>query len=222
MEFSEFLRSSANRQRYWARNYVGWVGKEISYLCLLFFGYSFLYLLCIFLSKLKPVFSSFKPNFNHLTLAKWESNKIHYHVTQNVDSLLIKAGSKKLTELHGSAARVHCLDCSFKMSRDAMQTLIRAENPDWHQFTDSYVTDSDAEILDMEKIRRFVLPKCPSCGNDRLKPEIVFFGDNVPKHVVELVNKKLSESDSLLVLGSTLHVSHQSISLSLNSLNSSF
>ena len=127
-------------------------------------------------------------------------------MTQNVDSLLIKAGSKKLTELHGSAARVHCLDCSFRMSRDAMQTLIRAENVDWHQFTDNYVTDSDAEIVDMDKIRRFVLPKCPKCASDKLKPEIVFFGDNVPKQTVELVNKKLSESDSLLVLGSTLHV----------------
>ena len=176
MDFADFMRSHKNRQRYWARNYAGW-----------------------------PIFSSYKPNLSHHLLAKLESSVVHHHTTQNVDSLLIKAGAKKVTELHGSGARVACLDCGYKLSRDAMQYLITTHNPGWLEKEGADVTvDSDANV-DIEKVSQFVLPKCPSCKGDKLKPEIVFFGDNVPREVVNTVNKNLAESDAMLVVGTTLH-----------------
>jgi NAD-dependent deacetylase sirtuin 4 len=87
------VKSFERRKMYWARNYVSW-----------------------------PLFSSFKPNKSHSILAEWEKKKkIHHQVTQNVDSLLTKAGCLKVTELHGSSYQVKCLECDFRLSREAMQ-----------------------------------------------------------------------------------------------------
>lgn len=131
---------------YWARNYVSW-----------------------------PRFSSFKPNVTHLTLADWErAGKVHHHVTQNVDSLLMKAGCRNLTELHGSSYSVSCVDCSFTMSRESMQLLIEKYNPSWSASSTEFAPDNDVVLRD-EDVKSFVLPKCPSCHNDKLKPQISQF-----------------------------------------------
>ena len=143
MNFSDFTKSVERRKIYWARNYVSW-----------------------------PRFSSFKPNKTHDMLAKWEkTGKVIHHVTQNVDSLLVKAGSTKLTELHGSSFKVICLTCDFKMSRESMQILIKSLNPNWNVFSDKIRPDNDAR-LDTNQINDFVLPKCPKCQNYSLKPDV--------------------------------------------------
>lgn len=143
IQFIDFLKSAERRRMYWARNYVSW-----------------------------PRFSSFTPNINHRTLHEWERRgKIHHHVTQNVDSLLIKAGCRNLTELHGSSYTVRCIDCSFTMTRESMQLLVSQSNPNWSAELGEMAPDNDVVLSD-EVIKSFVLPKCPSCGHDRLKPDV--------------------------------------------------
>lgn len=143
IQFKDFLDSPSKRKMYWARNYVSW-----------------------------PRFSSFEPNINHKILAKWErKGKIFHQVTQNVDSLLVKAGCLNLTELHGSSYSVRCVDCSFGMTRDSMQLLIKKYNPAWSATSTELAPDNDV-VLSEKDVATFVLPNCPSCGNNRLKPEV--------------------------------------------------
>jgi NAD+-dependent protein deacetylase sirtuin 4 len=146
MQHNDFCTSANKRKIYWARNYVSW-----------------------------PIFSSFKPNINHKILTDWEKKgKVHHHVTQNVDALLVKSGCLKLTELHGSSYKVKCLDCDFKLSRDSMQKLIQSINPVWSIETEDEINinpDNDVR-LSPEQIENFQVPKCPKCKSDRLKPDI--------------------------------------------------
>ncbi|XP_074655017.1 NAD-dependent protein lipoamidase sirtuin-4, mitochondrial-like [Tubulanus polymorphus] len=179
VKYQEFVKSPQTRRRYWARNYVGW-----------------------------PSFSSFLPNIGHKILADWERlDKIFWLVTQNVDGLHFKAGSKNITELHGSSHRVMCItkDCSFKSSRDELQNLIELQNPDWSAISQEIAPDGDVQ-LSQEQVDGFQMPVCPSCGNDTLKPEVVFFGDNVNRKIVDFVFEKVEESDGVLVVGSSLEV----------------
>lgn len=177
MQHKDFISSSSKRQLYWARNYASW-----------------------------PIFSSFKPNPTHRILADWEKKcKIHHHVTQNVDGLMKKSGSLRLTELHGTSYKVMCCSCDFKMTRDSMQKLIQTHNPGWDERSGDIAPDNDVRLSD-EQVKTFKVPECPKCKKDMLKPDIVFFGDNIARPVVENVNAKLSESDALLILGSSLQV----------------
>lgn len=177
MQHSDFLSSSDKRKMYWARNYASW-----------------------------PMFSSFKPNKSHLTLADWEKKgKIWHHVTQNVDGLMKKSGSIRLTELHGTSYKVKCLGCDFRLTRDSMQKLIESHNADWSEESADIAPDNDVRLTN-EQVKSFKLPDCPKCKKDLLKPDIVFFGDNIAKPIVQNVNKLLSESDALLAIGTTLQV----------------
>ncbi|KAL8589467.1 hypothetical protein ACOMHN_061678 [Nucella lapillus] len=176
VQYADFLKSAENRQRYWARNYVGW-----------------------------PRFSSFEPNETHRILSQWErEGKIYWLVTQNVDALHYKASSTRVTELHGSAHRVVCLACHNKVPRTAMQQQIKALNPDWHAHSSQMAPDGDINLTP-EQIEGFKVPECQRCGGI-LKPEIVFFGDNVPRKVVDIAVDNLSRCDAMLVLGSSLQV----------------
>ncbi|XP_005110147.1 NAD-dependent protein lipoamidase sirtuin-4, mitochondrial [Aplysia californica] len=176
VQYADFLKSADIRKRYWARNYVGW-----------------------------PRFSSFQPNAAHYILSDWErKGRVHWLVTQNVDALHFKAGSQHVTELHGSAHRVVCLSCSLKLSRHSMQKMIKDQNPGWVAEADAVRPDGDVN-LESEKVKSFQVPPCPSCGGV-LKPEITFFGDNVPKDTVHFVLDKMFKSDALLVIGSSLEV----------------
>lgn len=179
VQYVDFLKSASIRQRYWARNYIGW-----------------------------PRFSSFQPNRCHYILSDWErKGRIHWLVTQNVDALHYKAGSQRVTELHGSTHRVLCLSCDFRTTRHAFQTMIEEINENWSVDTNAVLADRpDGDIdLDSEKIKQFKVPACPSCGGI-LKPEVTFFGDNVPKSTVQEVLEKMFCSDAVLVLGSSLEV----------------
>lgn len=116
--FADFLKNSSVRQRYWARNFVGW-----------------------------PKFSSFQPNRAHYILSDWErQRRVHWLVTQNVDALHYKAGSQNVTELHGSAHRVHCLSCSFTVTRHEMQDMIQELNPGWSVQAAGVRPDGDIDI----------------------------------------------------------------------------
>lgn len=176
MQHTEFVRSSKARQRYWARNYVGW-----------------------------PHFSSHKPNPAHLALRQWEEmGKIHWLVTQNVDALHSKAGHKKLTELHGCLHRVMCLGCGTVSTREELQMRFAAMNPDWGAQAGGVAPDGDV-FLEDEQVLHFRVPSCNDCGGT-LKPAVTFFGDSVNRGTVDLVHKRLSESDAVLVAGSSLQV----------------
>ncbi|KAK7087807.1 NAD-dependent protein lipoamidase sirtuin-4, mitochondrial-like [Littorina saxatilis] len=176
VQYGDFLNFAEIRQRYWARNYVGW-----------------------------PRFSSFQPNEAHRVLSRWElAGKMHWLVTQNVDTLHYKARSTRVTELHGSAHRVLCLSCHHKILRNTMQEHIKALNPDWHAQSLEMAPDGDVQLT-TEQVEGFKVPECQKCGGV-LKPEIVFFGDNVPKHTVEYVFGRLAESDAVLIIGSSLEV----------------
>lgn len=174
MNYSDFLRSSGARQRYWARNTTAW-----------------------------PVFSTFKPNVTHKFLATLEHReRLHWLVTQNVDSLHHKAGSRRLTELHGSVASVICLSCHSMTPRDELQEKIFRENPNWSAESEGQAPDADVFVAE-SAVRNFKTPHCDSCGGI-LKPNVVFFGDSVPKRRVEEITQRLVESDACMVVGSTL------------------
>ncbi|KAK7480065.1 hypothetical protein BaRGS_00028702 [Batillaria attramentaria] len=176
VQYIDFLKSAVIRQRYWARNYVGW-----------------------------PRFSSFQPNEAHKTLSYWEHvGLVHWIVTQNVDALHYKARSLRVTELHGSAHRVVCLSCHHKTHRTEMQERIRQLNPVWHAQSQEMAPDGDVSLT-QEQVEGFKVPECSRCGGI-LKPEIVFFGDNVPRPTVAFVLERLAESDAVLVAGSSLEV----------------
>ncbi|XP_060898815.1 NAD-dependent protein lipoamidase sirtuin-4, mitochondrial isoform X1 [Labrus mixtus] len=176
MQHAEFVRSAKSRQRYWARNFVGW-----------------------------PQFSSHQPNSAHMILQRWEERgKLHWVVTQNVDALHSKAGQKRLTELHGCAHRVMCLGCGAISARAALQKRFLALNPAWRAQAGGVAPDGDV-FLDDEQVLHFRVPSCEDCGGS-LKPEVTFFGDTVNKATVQFVHDRLAESDAVLVVGSSLQV----------------
>lgn len=172
--YSDFLRSASVRQRYWARNTTAW-----------------------------PVFSSFKPNISHKFLATLEHrDRLHWLVTQNVDSLHFKAGSRRVSELHGTVASVICLNCHVMIPRDELQERIFQENPHWSAKPEGLAPDADVFVAE-SAVRMFKTPHCERCGGI-LKPNVVFFGDSVPKRRVEEITQRLEESDACMVVGSTL------------------
>lgn len=177
VQYLEFLKKPDVRQRYWARNYIGW-----------------------------ERFSGCEPNATHKSIRDLEiiHNKVSAVVTQNVDSLHFKAGSKNVIELHGTAYRVLCLRCNNSYTRYDIQDYLRELNPEMRETSTMIRPDGDVEIS-QEKIKEFKPPFCKNCGGV-LKPDIVFFGDNVPKNRVQQVQDCVSNSDSILVLGSSLSV----------------
>ncbi|XP_049589329.1 NAD-dependent protein lipoamidase sirtuin-4, mitochondrial isoform X1 [Syngnathus scovelli] len=176
MQHVEFVRSAKSRQRYWARNFLGW-----------------------------PQFSSHQPNAAHRALQHWEvQGKLHWLVTQNVDALHSKAGQKRLTELHGCAHRVMCLGCGSISAREELQRRFVELNPDWRAQAGAVAPDGDV-FLEDELALNFRVPSCEVCGGT-LKPEVTFFGDSVNKDTVQFVHNKLAESDAVLVIGTSLQV----------------
>ncbi|XP_072163798.1 NAD-dependent protein lipoamidase sirtuin-4, mitochondrial-like [Diadema setosum] len=177
IQYHDFIHSAARRQRYWARNFVGW-----------------------------PQFRSFRPNQSHMTLASWEEKgKLHWLVTQNVDALHTKAGSRKLTELHGCTHRIVCMNCKTLTSRDELQERMNAMNPAFHGDQKHNIAPDGDVLLPDELVANFRVPACTSCGG-LLKPHLVFFGDNVDPEIKEFVFQKVDESDAVLVIGSSLEV----------------
>jgi NAD-dependent SIR2 family protein deacetylase len=176
MTFQEFVATPDSQRRYWARAHVGW-------------------------SRM----GSAEPNDGHRALARLEAaGRISFLITQNGVGLHERAGHQRMVALHGRISEVVCLDCGGRTHRTAMQALLDEANPGWLE-QHALAGDRPDGDVDLEETRAFVVPACAGCGG-RLKPHVVFFGENVPKHRVERCYAELDDADALLVAGSSLTV----------------
>jgi NAD-dependent SIR2 family protein deacetylase len=178
VQYQEFVRSESARARYWARSSVGW-----------------------------PRFTSARPNDAHRALAELEAaGVVRGIITQNVDGLHQAAGSRHVVELHGSLAAVRCLECGESTSRAAFQRRLLELNEGWAGTLDAAESapDGDAE-LPAAAVERFGVPGCEVCGGV-MKPDVVFFGENVPAATVDDAWRLFAEGEVLLVVGSSLAV----------------
>jgi NAD-dependent SIR2 family protein deacetylase len=151
-----------------------------------------------------PVMQTAQPNAAHFTLSALEQHGyISQLVTQNVDRLHQKAGSQSAIDLHGRADEVICMQCSLRESRAITHQRFAQANPAFAGLTASAAPDGDADLeINFDD---FVVSGCPVCGGI-LKPDVVFFGDNVPRDRVNDVFQALSDSSALMVIGSSLMV----------------
>ena len=176
IRFDTYVRDPVARARYWARATIGW-----------------------------PRFSSFPPNPVHASLAELEHRgALDCLITQNVDHLHQAAGSSAVIELHGALAEVRCLDCGEIEQREALHQRLLALNPGWLERSASVelAPDGDAEL---EPASRFVIADCLACGGV-LKPDVVFFGEQVPIARVERAYAAVEAAECLVVFGSSLAV----------------
>lgn len=144
------------------------------------------------------------PNRGHLALAAAErAGLVSQIVTQNVDALHQAAGSKNVIDLHGRLDRVKCLSCGQLISRGEMDGILSKLNPQVSKDADfEFTPDGDAEI---EAYDGFLIPDCAGCGGI-LKPDVVFFGEQVPSDIAESAMQKLDDATALLVAGTSLSV----------------
>jgi NAD-dependent SIR2 family protein deacetylase len=162
-------------RRYWARAYAGW-----------------------------QRFISAGPNDAHQAFAAWEeAGTLLQLVTQNVDGLHQRAGSRRVLDLHGRLEVVVCLGCAQRTSRADLQTVIAAANASW-RVEAATAPDGDADVQDA-LLESFVAPRCERCGG-LLKPDVVFFGENVPGERSAQACQALAGADAMLVAGSSLMV----------------
>ncbi len=176
IQHSEFLGDPDFRRRYWSRSYMGW-----------------------------RRFDEAAPNAAHHALAELEARgSVDLLITQNVDGLHTRAGSRRVVELHGNLARVRCHDCETQIDRPAWQDSMKRANPDWHARVFAYRPDGDAEIA-AESWTSFEVPPCEVCGGV-LKPDVVMFGGAVPRPRVDQCLDAVRQADLLLVVGSSLAV----------------
>ncbi len=176
VQFADFVASAGWRQRYWARSFIGW-----------------------------RRFSRAEPNRAHAALADLEARGyIDTLVTQNVDGLHQRAGSRRTVDLHGRLDAVRCLDCDAVIERDAWQTRLARHNPNFGVDAATVKPDGDAELGDAAH-DTFVVPACERCGGT-MKPDVVFFGESVPRQRVAEARSAVERSGGLLVVGSSLMV----------------
>ena len=175
MTFQQFLGSDAHRKRYWAGSHLGY-----------------------------RRFQAAEPNAGHRALALLEAGgALTGVITQNVDGLHTRAGSRKVVDLHGAMDRVLCLNCGQIFAREAISARIEEANP-WLDQPDAVeiAPDGDAIVTDIEA---FVVPDCTVCGG-RLKPDVVFFGEFIPAEKYREATALVQRSDALLIAGSSLVV----------------
>jgi NAD-dependent SIR2 family protein deacetylase len=174
--YQAFMGDRATRQRYWARSLLGW-----------------------------RRFSRALPNDTHRALARLEgTGRIELLLTQNVDRLHQAAGSVRVIDLHGRLDRVRCMDCGRELPRDELQDELVRLNPDWLALDAADAPDGDAD-LEIADFSSFAVPSCRRCDGV-LKPDVVFFGENVPRHRIEAAAKQLERADAMLIVGSSLMV----------------
>lgn len=179
IQHQDFLKSAATRRRYWARSFVGW-----------------------------PAMGKAQPNDGHRALAGLEAiGLVSTVITQNVDGLHQEAGSEAVIELHGGIRHVRCLSCEIRFTRLKVQDWLTQHNPDFNYAqarTARLAPDGDAHLVDTV-YASFSVPDCPECGG-MLKPDVVFFGDNVPRERVNTALQAVEAAHALLVVGSSLMV----------------
>lgn len=174
--FRDFVETIAVRRRYWARSMSGW-----------------------------PSFEAARPAVAHQTLAALEGNgRLCAIVTQNVDDLHRRAGSRNVIDLHGRLSRVRCLDCGRRSPRTLLQQELLRSNPDFHSRTAGLAPDGDAD-LDEADYAAFNVPTCLKCGG-LLKPDVTFYGETIPPERSHRAEAAVAQADVILVIGSSLMV----------------
>jgi NAD-dependent SIR2 family protein deacetylase len=176
VNFQPFMTEELTRKRYWARSLIGW-----------------------------RFFRRAKPNRAHLALAQLErEGRVELLVTQNVDCLHEVAGSSNVVDLHGRLDAVRCMTCEQRFAREAFQLRLLASNPEWAQLDAREAPDGDAD-LEGSDFSTFNVPACEYCEGI-LKPDVVFFGESVPRDRVERAMRGVQDADAMLVVGSSLMV----------------
>jgi NAD-dependent SIR2 family protein deacetylase len=174
--YQAFMAEEATRQRYWARSLIGW-----------------------------QRFGRARPNAAHAALARLETmGKSELVLTQNVDRLHQAAGNEAVIDLHGRLDLVRCMGCGQKTTRAKLQGRLARSNPSWLHLEAADAPDGDAD-LDAADFSAFTVPACQACDGV-LKPDVVFFGENVPRSFVDAAAGHLSQADGMLIVGSSLMV----------------
>ena len=179
MTLEMFLSSPDFRRHYWARNHLGWRHMDAAV-----------------------------PNRAHLALTELQQRGWMSRVlTQNVDMLHTKAGTRGVIELHGCYGRVRCLNCDWRISRHRLAEQLEEINTEFARRVNGrgaieVAPDADATLSDTSD---FMMIDCPNCGGI-LKPDIVYFGETVTKDVVDEAYSVVDEADALMVVGSSLTV----------------
>lgn len=176
MTYQVFTGDATARRRYWARSQLGW--RHVT---------------------------GAAPNAGHRAVAELESRgPVAATITQNVDGLHQAAGAQRVVELHGGLARVRCLTCNARTSRAELDRRLRAANRHWNAEAAGINPDGDADLTDAQ-VRGFRVVDCTSCGGI-LKPDVIFFGENVPAARVADSHALVDRASALLILGSSLAV----------------
>lgn len=176
IQHDAFMHRADVRRRYWARATLGW-GR----------------------------FSSADPNPAHRALAALEAGGFLAGViTQNVDRLHHRAGSRRVVELHGALAEVLCLRCGGGEPRESVQARLLARNPSWLERIADIQPDGDADIR-ADLVSEFQVVACLRCDGE-LKPDVVFFGGSVPERTLAAAWELFDLGQALLVVGSSLTV----------------
>jgi NAD-dependent SIR2 family protein deacetylase len=176
IQHREFVTDERQRKRYWARSISGW-----------------------------PAVRDARPNRAHIALSELErQGRVELLITQNVDRLHQRAGSREVTDLHGRLDQVQCLGCACRYSRESIQQRLLGDNPHIRPGARTTLPDGDADVAS-HLLDGLKVPGCKNCGGI-LKPDVVFFGDNVPSQRVERCMAALERADALLAAGSSLQV----------------
>ncbi|APX94653.1 NAD-dependent deacetylase [Halomonas sp. 1513] len=176
MSHQAFMASHAARQRYWARALVGF-----------------------------RALSEARPGAAHRGLALLERRgQLDTLITQNVDGLHQRAGNRRVIDLHGRAEIVRCMACDARRMRHDLHAELAASNPHWLALEARVGPDGDADLE--RDFDDFQVPGCTRCGRGIWKPDVVFFGDQVPAERVTAARAAVSRGDALLVVGSSLMV----------------
>ncbi|MDH6594525.1 NAD-dependent SIR2 family protein deacetylase [Variovorax sp. TBS-050B] len=174
--YQAFMGEESTRRRYWARSLIGW-----------------------------PTMAGARPGAAHRALARLEAaERVGLLLTQNVDGLHEAAGSRGTIDLHGRIDTVRCMGCERRMPRAALQSVLRERNPRWAALEARAAPDGDAD-LEGHDFATFDVPACAHCGG-LLKPDVVFFGESVPRERVAAAFAALEAADAVLVAGSSLMV----------------
>jgi NAD-dependent SIR2 family protein deacetylase len=177
MTYQTFTRDPRGRHRYWARSFVGW--RQIR---------------------------TASPNAGHRAVGELQAaGLVAGVITQNVDGLHQAGGARDVVELHGGLDRTVCLNCGDVAGRAELDERLQEANPTFGPRVDEINPDGDAELPD-EVLDGFVMVQCLSCGEGPLKPDVVFFGETVPRDRVDRCFGLVEQAGSLVVLGSSLTV----------------
>lgn len=181
MTFQEFQADPAARQRYWARGFIG-----------------------------THLMRQARPNMAHHIVADWQARGLLSGVvTQNVDGLHTVAGATGVVALHGDMRTVVCLDCGNEEQRQHFEARLEEANPGYREAVSVHAQEVNADgdvTLSQEIVDRFNTVRCLVCGSDRLKPSVVYFGENIPAPTRAAAEELKAEASSLLVIGSSLAV----------------